>query len=254
LKQLPAFALLLFSVNCWTQDKTVSIETIQSIKRSVVPVLCGYLDDKQQFKIAHIGGTGFFIDAQGRFLTPAHVLDALEKIAKVKHACTPAIYVPNHGWKKFQETIDFQYFWFFGCDTDKDLDLAVCQPIENPFTSQRVSRDNVSVVTFNNAEIPDGTPVAFTGFPAEIVSPVTSKADIAGRYSTAIYLVDKPVWGGDSGSPVYDSDGKVVGMATGTGTQDALGLGVVRAASVITDFLSKHPAHAGQGDNQTKQR
>lgn len=222
------------------------------MKRSIVPILCGYIDDDRKFKVAAIAGTGFLVDTQGRFVTPAHVLDGLGKLSKDRHACTPAIYIPDRGWKKFENKIDFQYFWFVACQTNTELDIAVCETAENPFTSTRLSPDNIAAVTFESAQVPDGTPVAFSGFPLELVSPVTSKANIAAMTTSFLYLLDKPVWGGDSGSPVYTDDGKVVGMATATGQQDATGLGVARTASVIVDFLSQHPSNKTQNNDKAK--
>jgi S1-C subfamily serine protease len=237
-------ALLFLAINCCAQDKSVSVETVQAMKSAIVPVVCGQFDDKRDFKIAQVVGTGFFVDAQGRFLTTAHVIASLAQVAKTKNGCVPAIYVPDPGWKEYRDTVSFQYFWFPGCELDAALDLAVCQPMENPFASKRLPRENVSVVTFESAQVPDGTPVAFTGFPLGQPSPVTSKADIAAKYGADVYLIDQMAWGGDSGSPVYTDDGKVVGVITVTGQNEAPG--PAKTAAAIVDFLSRHPARASQ--------
>src|SRR5271157_5067808 len=112
MRQSVCIALLLLAVKCWAVDKDVSIETIKSTKRSVVPIICGYNDGKGTFHIVEVAGSGFFVDTSGRFLTAGHVLDNWQEISKKKHVCLPAIYIPDHGWGHYEPTIPFQYFWF----------------------------------------------------------------------------------------------------------------------------------------------
>jgi hypothetical protein len=77
------------------------------------------------------------------------------------------------------------------------MDLVVCEPIENPFTSPRISSRLIQAVRFDTREVQDGVPVAFTGFPLEYVFPITSKGNIGGKVafekSDTIfdYIIDK---------------------------------------------------------------
>jgi hypothetical protein len=124
--------------------------------------------------------------------------------------------------------------------------LAVCQPVENPFTSKRV-KENIAIASFDIQTWPEGTPVAFTGFPLESSTPISSKGFIAGfqiiSEGTAgfDYAVDKAAWPGASGSPLYLANGKVVAIMRAAGENAGSGISFARSAVVISDFLSKHP-------------
>src|ERR1035441_2818160 len=201
MRQSCVIALLCCSICCYAAPEGISIPTIEGIKHSIVPIVCGYLDVHEKFQIAFVAGTGFFIDTDGRFITDAHVVDKDKWDARIKetHACIPAIYIPNNGWGKFQYDIAFQYYWFPNCDRDATVDLAVCKPIENPFASTRIPKGTIRAVSFDADEYPDGTPIAFTGFPLEIKSPITSIGFKAGTlgvtYDTTHFgfVIDKAV-------------------------------------------------------------
>lgn len=217
------------------------------MKLSVVPVACGYVNEKGQWTIVDIEGTGFFVDRSGRFVTAAHVLVALDAVMKTKHACTPAIYIPDNGWGQFQKKFTFQYFNFSHCKKLDSVDVAVCTPQENPFKSPRIGRDRLHEVAFDTQEISDGTPIAFTAFPLESTSPITSIGNVGSKAvmndtdAWFFYVIDKTIWPGASGSPVYTGEGKVIGMSARRGEGKAEGVGYARCAAAIVDFLSKNP-------------
>ena len=52
-------------------------------------------------------------------------------------------------------------------------------------------------------------------------------------------VIDKSAWPGASGSPVYDGDGKVIGLVIETGLAEGAGLTYSRPIDLITDFLTK---------------
>ena len=241
-------AYILSAIHCLAASKEVSIKTIQGTKRSVVPIVCGYLNEQKQFQVVEVAGSGFFVDILGRFVTAGHVLDNWDKISTEKHACFPAIYIPDHGWGRYEQNIPFHSFAFVSCVRDSTVDLAVCQPGENPFKSPKVPNGIIAPVSFDTQEWPDGTPIAFTGFPLEYVFPVTSKGFIAGHMASSgsdlafDYIIDKAAWPGASGSLVYLSNGKVIGIIRLRGQNEGVGLAYARSASVIVDFLAKHPA------------
>lgn len=224
----------------------VSIETIATVTKAVVPIVCGYNNENNRFILVKIVGSGFFVDNSGGFLTANHVLDDWNRIPG--HFCTAAIYIPDKGWKNYGANIDVQSFFFnfTDCVRNYEIDVAFCRPIENPFTSKRVNPKNITFLTFDPSRLPDGTPIAFTGFPLNIVSPITSKGYIAGvegtpKPSNFAYIIDKPNWPGASGSVVYTNGGKCVGIILQRGLNDASGIGVARSSSAITEFLAPHP-------------
>src|SRR4051812_47039470 len=66
---------------------------------------------------------------------------------------------------------------------------------------------------------PDGTPVAFTGFPLNYTIPISAVGAISGYAefserigATQSIIIDHNSWPGASGSPVYLTSGKVIGM------------------------------------------
>jgi S1-C subfamily serine protease len=248
LRKLLLIAWLLYPSNYLGGTEDVSVETIKQIKRSIVPIVCGYLDNKGAFQITEVAGSGFFIDAHGRFVTPSHVLDELENLRQKGQHCSPAIYMSENGWSKLEAVVHFQYFVFVGCIRNQVIDVAVCQPIENPITSPRIASAKIQPVELDLTQWPEGTAVAFTGFPLQFPRPVTSKGFVAGYMvleETKDFfdvVVDKAAWPGASGSPVYLSNGKVIGMVIRTGKDQGAGLAIARSAPAIADFLSKNPA------------
>jgi S1-C subfamily serine protease len=224
------------------------IETVKRIKHSIVPVACGYVDERGKWIVADIEGSGFFVDRSGRFVTAKHVLDGLDAFAKAKHHCTPAIYIPDGGWGNTDVTksIPLEYFNFGECHRVASADLAVCQLKENPFSSPRLPTGSVQEVSFDTTEIADGTPIAFSGFPLQDTTPVTSIGNIAGRAvldgSGFFYMIDKIAWPGASGSPVYNEDGRVVGIMLRSGTDIATGIAYARCSATIVGILKKGAA------------
>jgi hypothetical protein len=247
MRNLFVLALLLVSLRPTLGQKLVPVETISKVKQSIIPIVCGYVDENNVFQLVQVAGTGFFVDIEGRFITAGHVLDGWENISRTKHPCFSAFYVPDRGWKGFEKHIAMQWFTFTNCVKNSELDLAVCTPIENPFTSKRISRDKIAVVTFDTNEWPEGTAVAFSGFPLQSVVPISSKGFIGGYLGIDgndtyfEYIVDKAAWPGASGSPLYLPNGAVIGIVRMRGQNEASGLAYARCASAITDFLKQNP-------------
>jgi hypothetical protein len=257
MRQLCVIAMLWCFNCCYATPSPISTQTIEEIKHSIVPVVCAYIDESHHFQVAFVAGSGFFVDTSGRFITAGHVVfDDWDAAMKKTHACEAAIYIPDHGWGKYENYIPMQFFWFTNCIRDKTVDLAVCQPTENPFISARVPRDNISVAVFDTDDHPDGTPIAFTGFPLENMAPITSIGFIGGGQfipgNTIGHdlVIDKAAWPGASGSLVYLESGKVIGIILKGGRADASGIGVARNTAIIVDFLSKNPPAKKQDGSQ----
>jgi V8-like Glu-specific endopeptidase len=244
MKQIAITTLLLLSLNCFAKDKVITVKTIDSAKRFVLPVVCGYEDENHKFQTVGIAGTGFLVES-GRFVTMGHVLDNWDTaFIKARHACVPAVYFPLGGWKTFNKRFDLEAITIGRCQRDYDLDLAVCELTVNPFTDKRIS---VSIVAFDTIDRPEGTEIAFTGFPNEYTVPITSIGHVAGLISIDHtengydYIMDKAAWPGASGSPVFLADGRVIGIIRQRGSGDLSGIAIARSAAVIVEFLSKHP-------------
>ena len=90
--------------------------------------------------------------------------------------------------------------------------------------------------------------MAFTGFPLQIMQPITARGTVAGYAGNQEDLepreiiIDHNNWPGASGSAVYLSSGKVVGLILKRGLNDAVGLAFARSSKFIVDFLAKSNA------------
>jgi S1-C subfamily serine protease len=213
------------------------IATISKAKLSVIPVACSsWPDDKTQVTTKEIEGTGFFVSYDGHFVTAAHVIKKHFKwnpAGEPDKACFPIIYIPNPTWATGR------WFRFGSCIADDTIDVAVCKTSLNPFGEKGTHIDRLHFVS---SVPPDGSAVAFTGFPQLILVPVTSRANVAAvatffdAEQTEI-LIDKTAWHGVSGAPVYREDGRVVGIVIETGEGIWSGMAFVRHTSTILDFL-----------------
>ncbi len=212
---------------------------IEGVKHSIVPILCGTFNDKQQFTIQQIEGTGFFVDPQGHFMTAGHVIHDLGVIAKEQPLpCVRAIYIPDNGWQREAQTINFHWFPIIHCDSDETLDLAVCQTSPIP--------GGVTPLSIKDIRPPDGTQVGFSGFPMGSIQPLSSRCDIATYRAVSDaegsrdIVLDKGNWPGASGSPIYDESGSVIGILLQRGIADGTGMTVGRPSHFILQFLRKN--------------
>jgi len=236
---LTTFHTLICANHAFGQDKPVSVETIERIKSAAVPVVCGALAKEDTFHVSRILGSAFFINEEGYFLTAAHVVSALEKRDTSQVQCFPAIYMPVGGWQTISKGV--HWFLFDECIKDETADIAVCKPKDNPFTAENVKRQLAFVTLGTALNLKDGTAIAFTGFPLQLLRPVTSKGNLATYIETDKKIViDKTAWHGASGSPLYVSDGKVIGILIETGIGESSGLALARPGEFIIDFLTKN--------------
>ena len=122
--------------------------------------------------------------------------------------------------------------------------MRAVKRILTPFEDREVG-GFIRPVSFEVAAQPDGTALAFTGFPLDNTTPISAKGFVAAYHYHGTtpdeVLIDKNAWPGASGSPLYLANGRVVGMMTKTGTGAASGLSHARAAARIVAFLRAHP-------------
>ena len=95
------------------------------------------------------------------------------------------------------------------CRIDDTADIARCKTIEDPSKAGKIVTPTALEIA---SEIrPDGTPVAFSGFPVNGLIPYTARANIAGYQVVEMspkqglhlrmLVLDKPAWPGSSGGP-----------------------------------------------------
>jgi S1-C subfamily serine protease len=222
-------------------------KAIETAKQFVVPIVCFGLnpDNKVPYLIS-VEGSGFFVSGDPRVLTAAHVGRAIEEKQRIPSCAFPGIYVPTKGWSNTNLDVKIKYVPISQCLVGQNLDIAACNLLEDLTKDKEIEVQPTSAV-LDSTIYPDGTPVAFTGFPLSFVQPITSQG-IIGTYRGPNALlgplemvIDKNAWPGASGSPVYESSGKVVGIIVQRGFNDSSGLAFAIPGHAISKFLADNP-------------
>ncbi|MBI1995877.1 MAG: trypsin-like peptidase domain-containing protein [Deltaproteobacteria bacterium] len=252
-------AILLFTYNVYGQNVDF-LKTIEHAKRSVLAVVCmGQNPDTKSLYLISVDGSGFFASDDGSFVTAGHVAKGLFALGRIPTCPVKAVYVPLNNWDTSKSDVDLRIIPIKRCWWNDNVDVGVCTLAVNPFLDDAIKLKPV-VADFDTSVQPDGTPVAFTGFPLSFIQPITSQG-IVGTYRNATdvlgpkeMMVDKNAWPGASGSPVYLSNGKVVGLIVQRGFNDASGLAFARTSFFIKDFLAKNKADREAQEQKEKQR
>jgi S1-C subfamily serine protease len=224
------------------------------MKQAVVPVVCFVTQAKTNDSyLISIEGTGFFITGDSRVITAGHVAQSMTSKSRIPACPTPAIYLPVDGWNTSSTRIE--YIPITQCAYGNSLDIAACDLLEDPMKVSEITIKPVPAA-LDHTVYPDGTPVAFTGFPLNFIKPITSQG-IVGTYrgdnpvlGTTELVIDKNAWPGASGSPVYESSGKIVGMIVQRGFNDASGLAFAIPGKVIRKFLDDNPPAKPQANKE----
>ncbi len=220
------------------------LATIEQMKHSLTPIVCGRMLADGKFQRDAVVGTAFFVGTKGHILTAGHVIDKMDEVVAQRTNRYAALLVPASGWDHKADVLDGQLFSIDQCRRDRDLDLAVCKPAENPF-ERAETKDYVRAARLELEPVADGTRVAFIGFPLDLMTPTTSVGFVAsyipvlGVPHPAEVLVDRGFWTGASGGPLFLDDGRVIGMVLGARRDAALGLTRARPAALIAKFLKK---------------
>ena len=220
------------------EPKSVSVKTIEAVLQSVVPVVCARNDGT----IKKVMASGFLINRQGYFVTAGHViLTGWDTVQTTDDPCVPAIFEPDTPWTERAKGRKIRWAAFDECQYGKDVDVVACKTRKNLFADEIVNKHIRPASLSTLLNYPDGTPIAFTGFPLGFLFPVTSKGYVAGYAPFSERLViDKSAWPGASGSPIYDGNGNVIGMITETGIDYGAGLAYALPASAILKFLGEN--------------
>lgn len=220
------------------------ISAIESIKQSVASMDCLAVSPKEAKMIKRIG-SAFLTSDSGDFLTAAHVIAAMQK--EDDPCPTSAITVPVAGWQPEAPSEDMLWFPFKNsdCKADSVNDLAVCGLSGDLRT--RIRKLHLKPVQFEWDTPPDGTRLAFTGFPLGARDPTTFRAHVAAYRGprpnelTPELILDHGSLPGFSGAPVFLADGKVVAILLRDGKPEAPGMAIARPVSVVRKMLGERP-------------
>jgi hypothetical protein len=215
------------------------LRTIENLKRSIAPVVC--VADGTERPVT-VDGTAFFVSEAGTFLTAGHVVQDFLPGHAFAQCPRPAIYF-QIGQSR-GGGLDLAWFQFQpdACTIDEKLDLAKCKTLENLAAAQG-GRFKPLPAAVETGIVQDGTPIAFTGYPLSVIAPLTSRGSVAGYFldGPPTLVVDRNVWPGASGSPIYLVNGRVIGIVTARGIADAAGLTFARSGAAMEAFLRAHP-------------
>jgi hypothetical protein len=230
----------------------VSTQTEKRLESSVFPVVCAMPNGW----IYGTAGTGFFVN-HGDFITPRHVIKQVDDWHDSTNTCNAAIYVPGDNWDLqrsndalHSESLEFSTY-FATCEKDQLQDIALCHTTwpNNPFYDPTV---HVHAVAFQMSPQHPGDEIALTGFLEAKISkaytfPTDSRGSLIG-YVPGYVLINAPGGHGESGSPVYTNDGKVLGMFEGLCKAIISGLTLIAPCAttpgVIKDFLDRYNVKA----------
>ncbi|KGX87351.1 S1C family serine protease [Pontibacillus litoralis] len=180
---------------------TFSIPAIEFLKTSAQlstdPII---KEDKEAVVVVKAGkskGTGFSITSDGYIVTNYHVIDNGEKVT---------ITFPEDG--QFQGEVVAEY---------EEIDLALLkardvqgEPVEHiPYLplAEQTSFEEGEAVHFI------GNPLRFSGIANE--GKVIGYTHL-GDWQEEVFMLDAPIYHGNSGSPVINADGKVIGVIFAT--------------------------------------
>lgn len=231
------------------------------MKRSVAPVLCvrtvqpqlqpspqqpqpnaQRLQTGPQFQPL-IDGTAFFITGRGDFITAAHVANDFAP-GRPLAGCQMMIWFASAAGIPGSFNAEAFAVEASNCVNDENLDLARCRTIDD-LTKVYDGHFEPEPVEFESNQRDDGTAIAVTGFPLFSLTPITSRGYIGGypldSRGPVQMVIDRAAWPGGSGSPVYDSRGKVLGLLDQAGEGAASGISVARTSFAISTFLAAHP-------------
>ena len=198
------------------------------VEHSVVAVVCSTAGPQSATRIH---GTAFFINAEGRFLTAAHVVNGLHN--GDPRCGSPAVYWPGAEGEADQPEFYTFKFALNECRVDAQMDLAVCKTIENVAQHPKLATKPLGLPIDGRIE-PNGTPVAFTGFTLDSLAPLTARSQLVG-YQALNLLLDKAPWPGASGAPAYNIEGRVIGLLV----QRMSDIAIARSGPAIKEFLDQ---------------
>ena len=178
--------VLLSPATAWAEAKTASVEQLARLVRPSIAVITFTGRDGKQEGL----GTGFIVDAEGLIATNLHVVGegrplAVQLADGSRHAVTEIT------------------------ASDRASDLAVLR-IEKP------AKPLVPLPLGDDADPPDGLPVVTVGNPhglafSVVGGVVSGVREVEGRPMLQLAM---PIEPGNSGGPVVDPDGRVVGIVT----------------------------------------
>ncbi|MDR1979168.1 MAG: serine protease [Synergistaceae bacterium] len=160
-------------------------------------------------------GTGFLISSGGELLTNFHVIDNAESVE---------VHFSERRWYSAKRIV--------AQDPEADLALLWIERVD----------PSISHLQLSPTKIPEGSDLVVIGTPYGFDKTI-STGIVSGyrtRGETSLIQITAPISSGSSGSPVFETGGKVIGVAIGA-IQDGQGLNFAVDSKEILDFLRARP-------------
>lgn len=182
--------------------KVISIPAIEflitSSKLSLQEDIRTYKDAVVVIEASESRGTGFSIDEDGTILTNFHVIEGEDSVT---------VAFPEEGLRNAEVVATYP-----------TIDLAVLKAEGGNFPSLDLAEDPA---------VNKGDPIYFIGNPLRFQGiankgTIIKETNLSG-WEKSVMMIDAPVYNGNSGSPVINQDGKVIGVIFATLDSDGYG-------------------------------
>lgn len=195
-------------------DLKLEVTGLKYSQNAIVKEL-GTKEDKVKFAAANLEGSAFAINNKGYVLTSWHMVNGAD-----------SIFIQNSNTERTLTKIIFN---------DPALDIAILK-IENP----ELTKAWQVPFTFNPKHVEVGEEVYTLGYPRkDVVYGEGSLSSLSGYSNdTAMYQVSIPVNPGNSGGPLLDSQGNIIGVIRGKITS-AEGTGfAIKSTEILRSIAS----------------
>ena len=210
-------------------NMTVS-EIVEQNKTSVVTIVTSIADPELAGETRQFIGTGFILNREGMIATNQHVVGGAETITVI---------LSDGRELKGQEI-----------NSDRDTDLAIITIDDRNMLPGIVTMGNSNDINVGEQVVAIGSPVS-RNFAGTVTSGIISGKDRNVYIGDSVinYLqTDAAINEGNSGGPLFNAKGEVIGINTAKMSDDVQGIGFAIPINILQEklaFLSKVPVYTG---------
>lgn len=210
-------------------NMTVS-EIVEQNKTSVVTIVTSIADPEYAGETRQFIGTGFILNREGMIATNQHVVGGAESITVILS--------------------DGRELKGHEINSDRDTDLAIIKIDDRNMLPGIVTMGNSNDIDVGEQVVAIGSPVS-RNFAGTVTSGIISGKDRNVYIGDSVinYLqTDAAINEGNSGGPLFNAKGEVIGINTAKMSDDVQGIGFAIPINILQEkltFLSKVPVYTG---------